>query len=171
MQAYLIPVNQIRFSIGIAEAIFHMLTVFTLICHISLKMTFHLKYTEFLSMTFSSLSIKPLLAAGNFPEGMTVLYKLGIYLANQVFWEAGRGVCGVICYLLSNDFKQLVLANFLLHLYTVHPSTLLLLHLVYYYHIMLSELIGDTHLAEIMLSQEGATRKFRKIFTQLLSWV
>lgn len=170
MQAYLIPVNQI-FSIGIAEAIFHMPAVSAWICHTSLKMTFHLKFTEYLSMTYSSLSIKPVHAAGNFPVVMTVLYKLDIYLADQACREAGRGVCSVICYLLSKDFKQLVLRNFLLHLYTVHPSTLLLLHLIYYYHIMLSEFIGDTHLAENMLSQEKASSKLRKMFTQLLSCI
>lgn len=74
MQAYWIPVV----CTGSAEAIFHMPIVSAWVCHTSLKLNFHLKFTEFLSMIFSSLSITPVHASGNFPVVMTILYKLDI---------------------------------------------------------------------------------------------
>jgi len=40
MQAYLIPVNQVRFSIGVAEAIFHMPDLSVWIYHTSLQNDF-----------------------------------------------------------------------------------------------------------------------------------
>lgn len=67
-------------------------------------------------------------------------------------------------YLLSNAFKQLILRHFLPHLCTVHPSPLLLLHLLYYYHVTIPEFIGvNVH----MLSQEEVTRQCKKIFAEV----
>lgn len=56
--------------------------------------------------------IKPVHAAGIFPGVMTVLHKLDTHIPNQVGRKVGRDVCIFICYLLSNDCKQLIMKKF-----------------------------------------------------------